>query len=451
MKPMAPFSAFGFTLVVTLSLGCDAQRASGPLPALTLQRSEHHGGSECGSSSPNRHAQVALLCAITVPGNPILSGTKSWVDDETERYYLTDVSNAGVDIIDAESNAYVGRVGGFVGTAGTGGGTSTTNGAGPNSIVFARHHQAWVSDGNSMVRVLDNNSMRIIASISTAVPACDDGTNHYCGRTNEITYDPEHRLIFVQNPSPLAVGGAHGAIDTYATFISAVPPYHVVGTISFPDRRGQEAPLWDPRQHRILTAVSGRLVGTTVFQQYVAVIDPTVRPFTIEKKYDIDCQALGLTGFGISDPALGPDEHMVIPGCGKALIMDARTGAITVMTQVGDGNETWYSPGDGRFYVPGVDATTGVNSLGVIDARTSTWLQSVPAVQATNPTAFGENNHIFAVVQVTAAQVANPALDTSACSLFGFTGTGCITVFGHVGHADHENEHEHEGRTGHER
>src|SRR3989441_8254487 len=37
----------------------------------------------------------------------------SWVDEPTERYFIADRSNAGVDIIDAETNTWVHRIGGF--------------------------------------------------------------------------------------------------------------------------------------------------------------------------------------------------------------------------------------------------------------------------------------------------------------------------------------------------
>jgi len=383
---------------------------------------------------PGPNDPVALVKVITVPGNPILSGTKSWVDDVTKRYYLTDVSNAGVDIIDAKTFAYVGRVPGFIGT----GANAATSG--PNSIVFTGDGKAWVSDGIAAVRVVDLATSAITATISTAIAACDNGTIHNCQRTNEISYDPEHHIIFVQNPSPLDTAGAAVTIDTYGTFISSVSPYTVLGTITFPDRRGQEAPLYDASQHRFLTAVSGRLVGTTYYDQYVAVIDPAqvTRPFVMEKKYTIDCFALGIGAsqgatFGINDPALSPVGKMVIPGCGKALIMDTHTGATTPILQVGGGNETWYNSGDDRYYVTGVDVTNGVNSLGVINATTSAWIQSVPALQATNPTALAETNAIFAVVQVNAGQVATPSTDNSACVTGGGTaGRGCVLVFQHV-------------------
>jgi hypothetical protein len=424
MRPTAPFPTLSFVFVA-LALGCSETKA--PV--------------EAGPTDP-----VALVGVIAIPDNAVMSGTKSWVDAATKRLYLTDVSNAGVDVIDASSHVFQGRVPGFVGaTTVNNGGTPTTNGAGPNSITFSGNNRAWVSDGNSQVQVVDLNTLHIIATVSTAIPACDGGTDttRYCGRTNELTYDPEDQIIFVQNPTPLALAAPHGALDTYGTFISAVPPYTVLGTIIFTGATGagQEAPLWDPGQHRILTAVAGQLSGTAPNQvvaspQYVAVVNPKTR--TMENKYVIDCQKItGTVALGINDPALGPNGHIVIPACGKPVIMDAATGdIIKVIAEVGGGNETWYNPGDGRFYVTGADTATGVNSLGVIDAKTSTWLQNIPAVGATNPTAFAENNHIFAVVPVTAAMVTDPTTDNTACARFDVKGKGCIAVFTHVTVAD---------------
>jgi hypothetical protein len=353
---------------------------------------------------------------------PILNGTKSWVDGGL--YYLTELANAAVFIFDANTHDYVGKVTGFVGSTGN----AATSG--PNSITFTGDGKAWVSDGNSTVRVVDLASRSIVATVSTAIPACDNGTIHNCQRANELTFDPEHHIVFVQNPTPLSLTGS--PIDTYGTFISSDPPYQVLGTITFPDRRGQEAPLWDPDQHRIITAVSGRMDGTTVDQQYVAVIDPTVRPFAVERHYDVDCTALGLTGpggtrlFGINDPSLGPDENMVLPGCGRALIMNAVTGATSVLP-VGGGNETWFNAGDGNFYVTGMNFSTnpaGANSLGVIDAQSGTVQQYLPALGATNPASSSENNQTFAVVPASA--------NADACTPFDLQASGCILVFAHV-------------------
>jgi hypothetical protein len=348
---------------------------------------------------------------------------------------------------------------GMAGNLAAGGGTATTNGPGPSSVVLSDRETAWVSDGNSTAWIVDVEAMQIIGSVNTSIPACDGGTatTHYCGRANEITYDPEHHLIFVQNPSPLAVAAPHGAIDTYGTFISARPPYAIVGTISFPDRRGQEAPLWDQRTHRILTAVSGRAVitgtDTAVFQQYVAVINPSVRPFTVEKHYDLNCQVLTpgapKTLFGINDPTLGADQHVVIPGCNRPIVFNAATGAIisSSISQVPGGNETTYGKGDGNFYVDAA-LTGGTATLGVINARSAQLLQLVSNVGGANPAAYANKNRIFTIVAASAS--------ATACTAFGFQTSGCITVFGHQGrddnderdgdnHGDHDNHDNDDG------
>ena len=435
-------------IVTALALGCDTQQPVAPGPTtLSLKKIATDASISCldvaaANHKGNKNAPVALRCAIQAPGpQPLTQGQKGWIDGHN--YYLADQSNKGLDVFDADALTFLGRVDGMAGNLTAGGGTATTNGPGPSSVVLSDRKTAWVSDGNSTTWIVDVRAMHIIGSVNTSIPACDGGTatTHYCGRANEITYDPEHRLIFVQNPSPLAVAVPHGAIDTYGTFISARPPYAIVGTISFPNRRGQEAPLWDRGTRRIVTAVSGRAVisgtDTTVFQQYVAVINPSVRPFTVEKKYDLNCQVLTpgapKTLFGINDPALGANQHMVIPGCGRPIILNAATGAIisSSISQVPGGNETSYGKGDGNFYVDAA-LTGGTANLGVINARSAQLLQLVPNVGGANPAAYANKNRVFTIVAASAS--------ATACTAFGYQATGCITVFGHEGRDDGDDD-----------
>jgi len=164
------------------------------------------------------------------------------------------------------------------------------------------------------------------------------------------------------------------------------------------------------------------------------VINP--KTYLMEKQYPIDCNALlGIVALGINDPALAPNNHFVVPGCNKAIIMDAPTGnVVAVMKNIGGGNETWYNSGDDRFYVTGIDSnqTPPVNALGMINASTNTFLQGVPAIGATNPAANAANNEVFVVVQVTAGQVSDPTTDNTLCATRGHAGTGCVVVFGHI-------------------
>lgn len=184
----------------------------------------------------NRNAPVSALGVITVPGNPVTSADISWADPVTERYYFADRSNFGVEVIDAEKDVWVGRVAGMAGPLTSGGGTSTTNGPGPNGVVVTPQKRLWAGDGNSTVQLADvdpdsPNYLKILHSVSTALPACDGGsaTTHYCGRADELDYDPIHHIILVANNAPLSATVPHLSIDPYATFIKADPPYNVIG------------------------------------------------------------------------------------------------------------------------------------------------------------------------------------------------------------------------------
>ena len=388
----------------------------------------------------NVRTPVHLVGVIPVPGNPVTSADISWTDPVTERYYFADRSNFGVDIIDAEDDVFVGRVTGMAGALPSGGGTATTNGPGPNGVLVTPKGELWAGDGNSMVRIADVNPdslnyLNLIGSASTAIPECDSATAHYCGRADELGYDPRHHLILIANNAPLNVNAPHAPIAPYATFISAVPPFSVLGHVSFPNAGGLEQPLWDSEIGRFLLTVPGKIVnGLIAADPSVAVINPTTR--MVERTLNLNCPTLaGNTNVNTTGIALGPFQHILVSACGFPIILSALTGHVfNVIKDIGGGDEVWHNPGDGRFFVTGVDqkATPPVQSLGVIDAETSTLLQTVRDVRGKNPAAFAENNHIFTIVQINAAIVAAPATDDSTCAQFGFRGTGCVAIFEHA-------------------
>lgn len=426
------FLLLGFALILPWTVRAHDDRGD---------RDEHEGrGGGTEHHEHNVRTPVRLIGVIPVPGNPVTSADIAWTDPATERYYFADRSNFGVDIIDAEDNVFVGRVTGMAGALPSGGGTATTNGPGPNGVLVTPKRELWAGDGNSMVRIADVdpnslNYLNIIGSANTAIPDCDSGTAHYCGRADELGFDPRHKLILIANNAPLSVNPPHAAIAPYATFISAVPPYSVLGHISFANAGGLEQPLWDPEIGRFLLTVPGRIVnGVIATDPSVAVINPTTR--MVEKLYDLNCPALaGTTSVSTTGIALGPFQHALVSACGFPIILSALTGhVINVIKGIGGGDEVWHNTGDGRFYVTGVNmqSTPPVQSLGVIDAETSTLLQALPDVRGKNPAAFAENNHVFTIVQINAAIVAAPATDDSTCAQFGFRGTGCVAIFEHA-------------------
>lgn len=422
-------------VIASLSLGCAVDPASAPNRGLAFNRSGRGGNPDCAIPAQNRGKKddpVALLCTIEIPGNAITSAAKSWVDQVTGTYYLAHASNSAVEIIDIDTHTWVGRVPGFAGAVGTGGGTATSNGAGPSSITEGLPGQLWVSDGNSLVRVVDARSGQIVASVSTAIEACDGGTEttHYCGRTNEIGYDAEHKIILVSNPSPLTLAAPHVMGDPYATLISARPPYQVLGHVSFPGAGNSEGHIWVPELQRFLLPVQPTTAtNATRGTMYIAVIDP--QTVEIEERRVYYCPDLGLPLSNTNNNLqLGRHHHLLAQMCGRPIIMDVRTGEVlNIITQVGTGDQNWYNPGDDNFYVFGTDAGTGVQSLGVIDAKSGAWLQNVPLVRGAYPAAFAGTNEIFGRVQVNAGIVANPATDDTACDV---PGRGCVAVFAHV-------------------
>jgi len=330
---------------------------------------------------------VVLRKAIAIPGAPLASTDLVWVDEAGKRMYFADRSNFAVDIIDAENDAYLGRVTGFVGPTGTRGG-------GPNGVAVTPDNKLWVGDGNSLVQVVDLNlnPPQIIRSIDTR------GTN----RADELAYDPTDRIIIIGNDreSP-----------PYVTLISA-DSYAILGTVLFPEGTGLEQPIWNPRLQVFMVNVPTARGGE------VALVDPKTMKVTSTYPVGSACGGTGL--------ALGPFQRLLV-ACGTPFIVNAANGAIiNNVTQVGSGDEVWYNSGDGQFYVTSADST-GATVLGVIDGQTGAWRQNVPAPGARNVAALAANNHIFTVVRAPAAGAA----DTTACAQFGIRGTGCVAVFGH--------------------
>jgi hypothetical protein len=102
--------------------------------------------------------------------------------------------------------------------------------------------------------------------------------------------------------------------------------------------------------------------ATIVTPASIHVINPTT--LLSEKTYPIDCQAIaGVTSVSVTGIVLRPNQHILVSACGFPVILtlDEKTtkiNVIKVIKQVGGGDQVWFKPGDGRFYVTGLDMTT---------------------------------------------------------------------------------------------
>jgi hypothetical protein len=164
---------------------------------------------------------------------------------------------------------------------------------------------------------------------------------------------------------------------------------------------------------------------------YIAVVNP--RTLSIEDRRVYYCPEIPgttPTSTGNNNLQLAPRGNLWAQMCGRPIRMDVRTGEIkNVVTQIGTGDQDWYNPGDGNFYVTGTDPATGAAAVGVMDGTTGEWKQNVPNPVGANVSANERTNELFTRVQVNAAIVANPATDASRCAV---KGRGCVVVFTHA-------------------
>jgi hypothetical protein len=123
--------------------------------------------------------------------------------------------------------------------------------------------------------------------------------------------------------------------------------------------------------------------------------------------------------------AQGPGNNFLV-GCadhdGEAFppneyVIDGTAGTIlATITNVGGVDETWYNPGDNRYYLAARDMPNGP-VMGVIDAKTNLWLENVPTNANSHSIAVDStNNHAFVPMQA-----GGPCTTQSS--------NGCIGVF----------------------
>src|SRR3989440_3534880 len=156
--------------------------------------------------------QIALITGPNIPPRGLWAFDISFVDDQSQVYYLADASNASVDLIDTRTNTFIGQIGGFRGFHGS------RETQGPGGVLVDDLGQLWASDGDSTVKVIDLSSRTIVATLHTG------GTK----RADEMAYDPQDQLLLVTNGSEAV---------PFATFIS-VTKRAIVGKLAFADASG---------------------------------------------------------------------------------------------------------------------------------------------------------------------------------------------------------------------
>jgi DNA-binding beta-propeller fold protein YncE len=342
------------------------------------------------SLSASAQTNPALIATINVPGLPLESFDIGWVDPTTQTYYFSDRSNKGVDIIDARTNAFVGRIEGFAGP------TSSTKTAGPNGVIaLSKLKQVWAGNGDSTVKIIDIASQppRIVASISTG------GSK----RANEMDYAEEANMVIVTNEAEN---------PPFVTLISTAPDHKILGQIKIPRATdGLEQPVWDRVGRKFYLSIPE--LDHDKAKGAIAEIDP--KSMKVTKMIPVSqCMPAGL--------AFGPGQQLLV-GCSqdaveagfppKSIIINVKTGAtVRTVPEVGGSDQVWYNPGDKRYYLAARGMTGGA-VLGVIDARTNRWVANIATAKNAHSVAANPgNNRVFV-----------PLTPNPACP------SGCVGVY----------------------
>ncbi len=358
---------------------------------------------------------MTLIKKIEVGGIGLGAFDISFVDPKIGLYVLSDRTNASVDLVDTDSNKFIGRVKGFKGVVLVDGKADNAL-SGPDGSIIIQHKTVWAGDGDSTVKVIDLKTRKIVDTISTGGQF----------RAEELSWDSRHHIVAVANTA-----------DTppYLTMIDT-DTHTVLGKISFDGtngtpnaQNGLEQSQWSAETGMFYVSVPQ--VGTDPTIGGVSVIDPTtmrvVQTFLVE-----NCSPAGLT--------LGPRFRALL-GCAssfgtspnvitQSIVIDIRDGGIVAnIPQVGGSDEVWYDRGSNHYYLAARNHAdnTGLKSpiLGVVDADTNMF-DGGPATSTTAHSVAADrfNLRVFVPIGFVPPGSAAGTDPTNPCPT-----TGCIAVY----------------------
>ncbi len=442
----------------------------------------------CGTT---KNDAVTIIDVMGVPGaagpggKPFTVFDLGLVDTANHRYYVTDRSQNAVLVYDTltDTPSVIGPAVPSVGQIGQGmftgaiccepnRSTNFNELTGPNGVIITPGAQglgttklglAWVSDGDSTLKVFDASTGVMVSKVVTGVSAdfgaaltpdgieaCIRGTNPAsCGdfRADETSWDPADNILLVSNGDPGVpfvtlidttnpTCANNSCVKFQMFFDSTAPPgpipcsaystSGVLGAIGQTSQSCARAPgglggiggsAFNPKTGKFLVA-NTQNTGNAADSE-ITEIDPKTGLVTD------DFQLAGL-GCQPSFIVVGPSPNVLV-ACENftgsinfppsEIVINGSTGkVIATISQVGGVDQAAFNSTDNRYYVAARDNPTGP-VLGVIDAVTNTWLQNVPTgANAHSVAADPMTNHIFVPLQ--------PAATCRAFATF-----GCIAVY----------------------
>jgi DNA-binding beta-propeller fold protein YncE len=296
-----------------------------------------------------------------------------FVDTSSNRYYLTSSAhffdpkvvhpgNNVLLIIDSNTDKLITTVPGF---------------KHPSGVVVANDGaEAWVSDGDSTVKVVDLKTNKIVDTISTGGKE----------RADEVAYDPKDQIFAVAN------GDDEPA---FLTLISTKPGHKILGKIMVPEASdGLEQTIYSPGDGMFYTDVpemnkehaKGGMLKT----------DPKTATRVAILPLD-DCRPHG--------NAVGVGSELIL-GCNagntrnkdtlkaQQAIFDTKTGKATAFIAGAGGTDMSAADNSiGQYYTASVGNPDPGPVLAVIDAKSHQIIQKIPSTGLAHSVAANPNNH----------------------------------------------------------
>lgn len=294
----------------------------------------------------------------------------SWVDQATQRYYLSDRNNDAIDLVNAATDTFIGFIG-----KGHYTGARTCPGqpkqwrlcAGPNGVITDDFGHVWAGNGNG--DIIEANATRPGSAIIRVIPT--GGT----GRIDEFAYDPVDRIMMAEND---------GSFPPYITFFSPVTG-RILSQYHYPKGQiGMEQPKWDPRTGFFYENVPGKNDRIDVFDPH-----ELERPV---KSIPVKCVG-GLLGLTLAGLTVGPNG-MLMTVCGSvggALVNPVTGKVVKVIPQGGDADEVWYDSGTNNYFF------SGPSGVAVVNASSLKYLTTIP-LPSHSVAVDARNHHVFVPV-----------------------------------------------------
>jgi hypothetical protein len=346
----------------------------------------------------------------------------SYVDPKIDLYVLADRTNASIDFVSTDNNAFLGRAGGFQGQALKPDGTADNTISGPDGVVIVNHKEVWAGDGDSTLKIVDIKTM----TVKDTIPITDPTHPDVKLRVDEMTWDVRDHLVAAANNANSPPFISFVDVDTHKVLGQIV----FDGTNNTPNATdtGIEQPQWSAQTGLIYVSVPQIVPGSdNANKGGIAVIDP--RTMKVLNTYEVDnCSPAGLTIGPNNQALIGCSAPFGTPLTTQTFVINVQTGELSPSIPIGGSDEVWFDQGTNHYYLAArnnLSAGQPDPILGSVDASSNTFDGSASTSTTAHSVAASKFDHKVFVPIGFVPPGSKPGTDpTNPCPEH-----GCIAVF----------------------